>query len=122
MRDSVGLYNRGLVDSASHQYQAAIAIDPRYHEAKFRLGLIKIQNKEFDTAIKLYTDLIEVDPTNFRAHQGLALCYKKMNDRVKERECLERCFELNPWIVGLSQIYSDNSINNASKIIWEPPL
>lgn len=114
MRDAGGLYNRGLVDSAVHRFQAAIAIDPSYHEAKFRLGFMKIQNKDIDAAIKLYTDLIVANPKNFRAHQGLALCYKKLNDRLKERQCLERSFELNPWIVGLSQLLSNNSTDSTS--------
>jgi tetratricopeptide (TPR) repeat protein len=109
MREADCLSKRGRTEAAAALYENVIELDPHYFDAKFLLGFIKFEQREFQAAAKLYSESVATDPSNVRAYLGLAICYRRLNDLQEEFKYFRRAFELSPWA---TQKYISVILNN----------
>jgi tetratricopeptide (TPR) repeat protein len=69
------LYLLGRAEEGEKSLKAVLALDGSHAGAQYALGRIYYQQNRFVEAIARFTALIERDPSNYRAHDNLALCY-----------------------------------------------
>ncbi|MBU3612657.1 tetratricopeptide repeat protein [Polynucleobacter sp. MG-27-Goln-C1] len=81
------LHQSGELSQAETQYLAALKINPEFFEPLHFLGILKIQKNDFQSAIKLFTQAIEINQSNEYVYlnRGLAL-YKagSFSDALKD--------------------------------------
>jgi tetratricopeptide (TPR) repeat protein len=76
--------------SISWARRTALALDASHTGSRYALGRIYYQQNRFPEAIELFRKLIEQDPSNFRAHDNLALCYAALHqDREAVRHIVK---------------------------------
>jgi protein O-GlcNAc transferase len=66
-------HQSGQLAEARAAYEEILAVDPRHADAMNLLGAIAIQTKDFQHAVQLYAQAIEVDPANLVAYCNSAL-------------------------------------------------
>jgi tetratricopeptide (TPR) repeat protein len=69
------LYFLGREPEAEEALRSALALNPKHQASRYALARICYQQSRYDEATRLFSELIEQDPSNFRAHDNLALCY-----------------------------------------------
>lgn len=74
--DLANIYTkRGDRELAVAQLRTAVSIDPSLYNAKLQIADILLSNSDYGQAIKLYSELVEVDDFNKPALKGLADAY-----------------------------------------------
>jgi protein O-mannosyl-transferase len=66
------LFQKGRLDEAIAQYQAALKISPRYEDAHNNLGNALVQKGQVDDAIAQYQEALKINPRMAEAHYNLA--------------------------------------------------
>ena len=59
------------IEEAATQYLAAVAANPKYDVAEFRLGLLMLQAEHPQEAEKYFRRVVELSPSSFEAHYYL---------------------------------------------------
>ncbi len=79
-------YYKGLMESrqgrlgkAKQAFEQAHALEPQWNEPLFNLALINMQNKDFDTAVKLWQTLANQSPDDENIQNNLGVCYLGLN-------------------------------------------
>jgi tetratricopeptide (TPR) repeat protein len=74
-------------DKASEQYFAALAVNPKYDVAEFRLGLLTMNAERNEEAEKHFSRVIELNPSSYEAYYHLGnLLYRRNNfDEARTR-------------------------------------
>ena len=95
----------------------AIKIFPKNTDLLLNKSFLLITKKEIINAIELLIRIIKIDPKISSAYYKLASCYVKTGDNEEAIKNFERCFNLSPDNISLSNIifylnfsknYSDN--------------
>jgi tetratricopeptide (TPR) repeat protein len=77
---------RNDVESAEKEYKEALKLDPKYDAALNNLGLLHMQQREFDKAIPLFQQALTANPSRIEAYMNLAASYAdsgRTNDAVR---------------------------------------
>jgi tetratricopeptide (TPR) repeat protein len=75
--------SRGLLVDAERCYQHVLSVQPRHFDALHMLGVISIQTRRLDRAIKLIRNALKQNSRVAAAHRNLALALKNMG-RIEE--------------------------------------
>jgi len=81
--------------NAVKSLQKAVELDSKHRLALFELGVISEQQKNYDDAIKYYTESLRVR-NDSEAYQNLGVCYMKKEDYKKAYSNLTKAMLLNP--------------------------
>ncbi len=68
-------YNSGFFSESSSYYRRAISLMPYSIEAKFGLALPVYAQGQVEEVIKLYEDVLKIDPKNYTANYRLGSIY-----------------------------------------------
>ena len=94
---AVVLEKQGHNEQAMDKYRACLALDPRFHGARFNLGRALFHEGRFAEAAEEQRRLLELDPDNVRAMVALADSLRRL-DRPQEAErVVRRALELEPF-------------------------
>ena len=92
---SLGL--RGEADAALREYEIAMRLEPTYTSSYAPAAVIYGQRGELLRSIAIFTWLIELDPTDHKAHTGLGAALM-LSGALKEAEReFELALESNPY-------------------------
>src|SRR2546430_7580181 len=67
----MALAKRGDIDSAAHEFAAAIRLRPGYADAHYDLGVALLGERKPDEAVAEFTRTLDLDPHHADAHQAL---------------------------------------------------
>jgi tetratricopeptide (TPR) repeat protein len=102
-RNPVALFNQGtLLHEIGRLKDAAITLEdllivaPDYPQARAALANVLGEMKEFDRAIALFLEEIEIDPCQASSWSSLGLAYVCSGHVPKGEECLEQALALDP--------------------------
>jgi protein O-GlcNAc transferase len=73
LQRAIEWHQSGQLTEAKSAYEEILAADPRHADAVNLLGTIAIQTGDFQHAVQLYAQAIEIDPTNLVAYCNSAL-------------------------------------------------
>jgi tetratricopeptide (TPR) repeat protein len=75
------LLDRGRVDAAKVHIDTAVRLEPKSRESRGLQGLLARYMKDYETAAKIFEDLVRDEPGNFFATNHLALACAELPDR-----------------------------------------
>ena len=92
-RLALGSYYGAIDDfeRASEQYFAALAVNPKYDVAEFRLGLLMEEAERNEEAEKHFTRVIELNPASYEAFYHLGNLYIAATTLMKPSGVTSRC-------------------------------
>ncbi|MGA2135458.1 MAG: tetratricopeptide repeat protein [Bryobacteraceae bacterium] len=82
--------------SAADVLQKALDLDPENSRVKHALAMDLLRSKNFDEALKYYTEFTEDDPHDWDAFLRLAEIYNEKRDYAKSREFLTKAKAIDP--------------------------
>ena len=62
----------------------------------FSLAVKNHQEGKTDIALKLYNQVLEIDPNHSQAHNNLGLIFQNQKNHEKAKDCYEKAIEINP--------------------------
>ncbi|MFN8553256.1 MAG: tetratricopeptide repeat protein [Candidatus Obscuribacterales bacterium] len=86
----------GDLDGAAQEYEAAIAVDPKYADALGDFGALKSIKGDWQSAANLYKRAIAVRPNDSLFHANYARVLEKLGQTDASRKELEQSYSLNP--------------------------
>jgi tetratricopeptide (TPR) repeat protein len=63
---------------------------PVFEELWSYIGVVKTNLKKYDEAIKIFNNIIDLNPKNLDAYRNLAVCYREKGDSQKAYEILQQ--------------------------------
>jgi superkiller protein 3 len=124
------LQSRGRIDEAIAQYQKAIAIDPRYAEARFNLALALYARERVDEAIAQLQQAVEIQPDFAEAQGGLGAALVRRGRLDEAIAHYRKALEIDPdsaiahanlGNVFLNQGRPDKALEHFRKIVELSP-
>jgi tetratricopeptide (TPR) repeat protein len=92
-------------DSAVFFYQKAISVNPSDFISNYRLSNLFTEKKEYDKALPVVIDYLEIDSLNLRMLKLAGLCYFMMEDYYKSNHQFEKCVLLKDSSEFLNKYY-----------------
>ena len=92
---AMDLYNAGKLKEAKKLYEAVVALDPGYIEALNNLGIIYIQEKDFDTAKDAFAKAVRLKPSYVESYYNLACLHTIKGDIDQGLKYLEKAISLD---------------------------
>jgi len=80
---------------AEEAYEEAARLDPDYTEALFNLGNVKIDLIKYQEAILVFSQLVGVDTSNFKAYYGRGVAYSGIHEYEKALSDFTNAFSPN---------------------------
>jgi tetratricopeptide (TPR) repeat protein len=90
--------HRGALNQALAEFQQAVTDDPRFVEARKNVGFVTLGFRKYDTAMEMFSKVLELTPNDYEAMIGLGIAqrgtkqidaaeatYKKARDLDKRR-------------------------------------
>jgi predicted O-linked N-acetylglucosamine transferase (SPINDLY family) len=91
---AIALHQKGSLALAKIMYEEIIKKEPKNSDAIHYLGVIAHQTNNYEEAIKLIRDAIEINDKNPDYHYNLGLCYKKINKYAEAELSLKKARKL----------------------------
>jgi tetratricopeptide (TPR) repeat protein len=79
------LTDQQTLDRIEGMLTRAISIDPKLAEAYLQLGNLAASRREYQKAIKLYSEAIEINPRLSEAHYRLGIAYERVGEKDKAK-------------------------------------
>ena len=102
-RKPVALYLRGALLAAEGFYeqalealQAAVELDPHYHQAQFKLAYLLDLYGEDEQALEAYRNCTATPPVHLNALVNLAVLHKDLDQMDEAERCLQRVLDTDP--------------------------
>jgi tetratricopeptide (TPR) repeat protein len=70
----------GEEDRALHEYEQALAVNPKYADAWAELAFVHLKAKRYDEARKAVNRALALDPEHYRANFDLLTLYRRLHD------------------------------------------
>ena len=77
-------------------YKEAIFIDKNHPICRAKLGIIKLKQKDIQSALTHLEVAVKFDPNNWDYLYNLALAYELSSDKVNAIDCYNKVLKLNP--------------------------
>ena len=101
-----------LMEGAFTQFQKAIDLYPKYHDAYGQMGLAYYRIKDYDNALKMYEKSLEYKPNNATVLSNSGIIYFERKQLNKAREVYEKAVQINPAFVdarrNLGSVYAQS--------------
>jgi tetratricopeptide (TPR) repeat protein len=98
----VELQDRGQIDEAIEQYQAAVALNPGHVKAQNNLGLCLMAKGDLPEAIKHYNAALALKPDFTPALNNLAIALARTGDYDQAVVQLRRASQIEPGSAGMT--------------------
>ena len=85
----------GDVERAAECLLGAIDVDSSNADAYYYLGIISITNKQFENAVELFGQVLDIQPKHVGALRDSALSYLSMGEFVKASERIKKALDLD---------------------------
>ena len=89
----------GQLEQARAAFETAVAVDPRYHEARANLAALKAQAGDFAGAERNYQEILQADGSNVTALMGMAALADHRGDRGATRRWLDSAVRADPGAI-----------------------
>ena len=89
----------GELDNARASFEAVLAIEPEFHQARTNLAALKAQAGDLEGAEDDYLTVLRSDENNAKAMIGLAAVAKHRQEGAEARRWLARAVEANPQAI-----------------------
>lgn len=106
--------------SADEIYQyvkSVVTPDKHYIDELYNYALLQHEQKNYDTAIKYYELIKDVDPMRDGVYENLAVCYGQKKNYEKAREVLKLGQSKFPTKTAYSKLLKDIDASNNSEIL-----
>ncbi len=90
-------YQAGMLDESQSYYQRPASLMPRVIEARFGLIFPLSSMGNWTHVIRIYDDILRIDPMNSIANFRLGLVYYGKNDFLKAKPLFEKVINLYPF-------------------------
>jgi len=87
-------YNR--IDRANTMLSEKFPVNTKNIALIFRKGVIEIQNKDYENAIKSFSKILNMDLNNVDALYHRGFCYLNINEMDKARTDFQQCINIKP--------------------------
>ena len=84
------------IDEAAHHYAEAVRINPRDGSSLDRLALVRFGQKQYQEALVLYRNLLELTPDSAQTHSNLGATLYYLGRADEALHHLERAVEIDP--------------------------
>jgi len=91
---------RGQADEAERFYQAALAIDPNFTEARNDLGLLRERQGRHDEALAEFRRVVEIDPEFGEAYNNIGIVLRGRGETDAAAEAFRRAIKASPDFAG----------------------
>jgi len=89
-------YSQNNLDKAEEQYREAIKINPSCGPAHYSLGVISLEEKDYQNAITYFYNAIKNDCSNVKAYIGLGKAYRAQGNSEEAEKSFSKALELDP--------------------------
>ncbi len=76
VKQAKAAYSAGNINSAVSYYEKALSIDSDNTDVRFALADIYMSKKDYDAALVLYQEIINIDPKSKEAYKKLISIYE----------------------------------------------
>jgi tetratricopeptide (TPR) repeat protein len=90
------LSDKGDLDAAIREFQAAIGINPNYANAHYNLGNAFCRTRNMDAAIQEFQEAIRINPNNADAHYNLGAALASQGNLDAAIQEYQEAIRLNP--------------------------
>jgi tetratricopeptide (TPR) repeat protein len=82
LKNARGLWymHKNLLSEALKQFEAAVALDGKFAEARFNVGITALNIRKYDTAKEQLSKVLELEPKNYDAMIGLGIALRGMGE------------------------------------------
>jgi tetratricopeptide (TPR) repeat protein len=88
------LYKKGQLNEAMQHFKAALVHNPKFCQSWRNLGLIHVEQKQFEKARDEFTEFAKHCPDQCEAHYQLAKALLTLNNQGSAKESLEQCSKM----------------------------
>ena len=92
-------YNADRHLQACKYYLKTVNADPNNAQARMRLGICEIRNKNWNKAITYFNESLELSPNQALAYYYIAASYGVLKEHVKAKVNLQRALLINPNLI-----------------------
>ncbi|MBB15476.1 hypothetical protein CMK22_09390 [Candidatus Poribacteria bacterium] len=92
-------HREGNLDYAKYVYQHVLGIDSRNADAMHLLGVSVYQSEQYDIAVSLITEAIQIDPTKPLFFTNLGNAFQKQGELEKSTQAYQKAIQLQPSYV-----------------------
>lgn len=122
------LYNaRGLLQlkwnnlgEALANFQKAVALDPKFVEARLNVGNITLGFRKYDEAEEQFKQVLDLQPSNYEAQIGLGIAQRGLGKLAEAEASYKKSIELDPQrgeaYFNLGVLYKDFHANQAKDL------
>ena len=89
-------HREGNLDYAKYVYQHVLGIDPQNADALHLLGVSVYQSEQYDIAINLITQAIQIDSTKPLFFTNLGNAFQKQGKLEKSVQAYQKAMQLQP--------------------------
>jgi len=90
------MQRKGNLQEAKTSYEKIVKIDPQNVQALNNLGVIYMEQKDYEMAIKYFHDALDMNNEYVDAHYNLACVYAQKKDSVQSMMYLKKAVAFNP--------------------------
>jgi tetratricopeptide (TPR) repeat protein len=125
------LYSRGLTyqklgldSSAEMDFRKVTALDPKYMDGWFQLGMVEINQKRYDSAYNAFNKVLAIDPDDIKALHQLGLVTYYRHKYIDAIDIYTKILKLSPddeqayFKRGLVK-FNDDNFDGAAKDFGE---
>ncbi len=87
---------KGSYLKAVAKFQAALAVDPRFTDARYNLGVTYQKMKAYDRAAEQFEDVVLLRPNRSKYHFALGSCFFYQGKYARAVKAFDRVIELAP--------------------------
>ena len=96
LHEAVALHQQGMLDQAQKIYQSLLTLEPRNANALHLLGLIGYQTGDYQSAVDLIGQAIEVNPNDANYHSSLGLALQGLQELDAAVDSYDKAIVLKP--------------------------
>lgn len=106
----LGLYyfEKGELEEAAKNYEAALKVRPLLRNVWFRLGTISMQLKRWDTALRSFTEVVQQEPEEGDAWANVAAIHMHNKHPTEAYPALNEAlkYQRGNWRIWVSKLYT----------------
>jgi tetratricopeptide (TPR) repeat protein len=88
--------HKGSLNQALQAFEAAVAGDPKFVEARINAGLLTLGFRKYDVAKDHFTNALQVAPKNYDAMIGLGIAQRGLNDLDGAEKSYKAAMAIDP--------------------------
>jgi tetratricopeptide (TPR) repeat protein len=86
----------GRPEDAKNSYLKAIALEPNWQEPRFQLGMLLLNDRDYESALDIFLRLAEQNPDDFNVKNNLGVCYMALNQQEKAKQVWQDALKVSP--------------------------